>query len=337
MDEEKPIILTAQGSFSAGGKTLKAEGTYDPSHALDPAGQTKHVDHAYVFYQAPKDARPNALVFLHGAGQSGAAWETTPDGREGFQTIFLRKGYKVFLMDQPGRGRAASVLTSASVEPKPDEALWLDIFRFGHYPERFPGVQIPEGEEAADQLWRRVTPDTRTFDAELVSDTLSAAIDRAGPSVIVTHSQGAGAGWCAAMKNDNVRGIIALEPGVGFLFPDDDVPDPLISTSPFGALKAEGVDPRDFHKLTEIPILMIFGDNIPDDMTRWGGEDNWRVRRMEAENMAEEINRQGGDARVIRLPDVGIHGNTHFLFEDLNNREIADLMEDWMIEEELDR
>lgn len=49
MDEEKPIILTAQGSFSAGGKTLKAEGTYDPSHALDPAGQTKHVDHAYVF------------------------------------------------------------------------------------------------------------------------------------------------------------------------------------------------------------------------------------------------------------------------------------------------
>ena len=52
-------------------------------------------------------------------------------------------------MDQPGRGRAASVLTSASVEPKPDEALWFDIFRFGHYPERFPGVQIPEGEEAA--------------------------------------------------------------------------------------------------------------------------------------------------------------------------------------------
>ena len=42
-------------------------------------------------------------------------------------------------------------------------------------------------------------------------------------------------------------------------------------------------------------------------------------------------------ARVIRLPDVGIHGNTHFLFEDLNNREIADLMEDWMIEKELDR
>ena len=115
------------------------------------------------------------------------------------------------------------------------------------------------------------------------------------------------------------------------------MPDPLISTSPFGALKAEGVDPRDFHKLTEIPILMIFGDNIPDDMTRWGGEDNWRVRRMEAENMAEEINRQGGDARVIRLPDVGIHGNTHFLFEDLNNREIAHLMEDWMIEKELDR
>lgn len=85
-------------------------------------------------------------MFLHGAGQSGAAWETTPDGREGFQTIFLRKGYKVFLMDQPGRGRAASVLTSASVEPKPDEALWFDISASAIIRKDFPACRFLKGK-----------------------------------------------------------------------------------------------------------------------------------------------------------------------------------------------
>lgn len=30
---------------------------------------------------------------LHGAGQSSRTWESTPDGREGFQNIFLRRGF----------------------------------------------------------------------------------------------------------------------------------------------------------------------------------------------------------------------------------------------------
>jgi pimeloyl-ACP methyl ester carboxylesterase len=46
------------------------------------------------------------LVFLHGTGQFSKTWETTPDGREGFQTIFLRRRFPVYLIDQRRRGNA---------------------------------------------------------------------------------------------------------------------------------------------------------------------------------------------------------------------------------------
>ena len=46
------------------------------------------------------------MVFLHGYGQSRMGWMTTPDGREGWSDMFLRKGHSVFLIDQPRRGEA---------------------------------------------------------------------------------------------------------------------------------------------------------------------------------------------------------------------------------------
>ena len=43
---------------------------------------------------------------LHGAGQFSRTWETTPDGREGFQNLFLRREFSTYLVDQPRRGDA---------------------------------------------------------------------------------------------------------------------------------------------------------------------------------------------------------------------------------------
>ena len=54
--------------------------------------------HAYVFYQVPVKARRHPLVFWHGTQQFSKTWETTPDGREGFQNIFLRRNYGVYVI-----------------------------------------------------------------------------------------------------------------------------------------------------------------------------------------------------------------------------------------------
>ena len=76
------LQIEEQGSFAVGGTVL-----------TDSLGHKYHGDHAYVFYQKPVDARKYPLVFAHGVGQFSKTWETTPDGREGFQNIFLRKGF----------------------------------------------------------------------------------------------------------------------------------------------------------------------------------------------------------------------------------------------------
>ncbi|HML87639.1 MAG TPA: hypothetical protein PKA28_04250 [Methylomusa anaerophila] len=48
------------------------------------------------------------------------------------------------------------------------------------------------------------------------------------------------------------------------------------------------------------------------------------------------VNRHGGDATVVHLPEIGIHGNTHFPFSDLNNVEIADELSKFLKEKGLD-
>src|SRR5690606_9202193 len=89
------LIIQEQGSFAVGGTTISEPGIFDLTNSLRPHGQTFHGDHAYAFYQIPVNARTYPLIFLHGAGQSKKTWESTPDGREGFQNIFLRRNFGV--------------------------------------------------------------------------------------------------------------------------------------------------------------------------------------------------------------------------------------------------
>ena len=45
-----PLMIQEQGSFAAGGIVLENPGTFNPQKPVDPAGQSFHGDHAYVFY-----------------------------------------------------------------------------------------------------------------------------------------------------------------------------------------------------------------------------------------------------------------------------------------------
>jgi hypothetical protein len=40
----------------------------------------------------------------------------------------------------------------------------------------------------------------------------------------------------------------------------------------------------------------------------------------------------GGDASTVFLPDAGIHGNGHTMMLERNNEEIADLIEEWIVQ-----
>lgn len=329
----EPLAIQEQGSFAVGGKVIKNAGTFNPRQPT-PEGQTLHGDHAYVFYQIPANRRKLPLVFLHGTGQSSKTWETTPDGREGFQTIFLRRRFPVYLIDQPRRGNAGRSTVSATINATPDEQMWFGTFRVGIWPDYFPGVQFSKNPEALNQYFRQMTPNVGPYDPEVNSDAFAALFNKIGPAVFVTHSQGGGLGWLTVLKTGNVRGIVSYEPGSGFLFPEGEVPAAIPSSG--GTLEAIGVPMAEFMKLTKIPIIIYYGDFIPERPSDNPGQDGWRVRLEMARKWRDTVNRHGGDVTVVHLPEVGIRGNTHFPFSDLNNKQVADLMSKFLSEKKLD-
>ena len=329
-----PLQIQAQGSFLVGGQVNTAPGTFDPLKPSSPDGQTFRGDHAYVFYQVPVKPRKYPLVMWHGFGQFSKTWETTPDGREGYQNIFLRRGFSVYVLDQPRRGDASRSLAEATIKPTPDEQNWFQAFRIGIWPNYFPGVQFSRDPEALNQYFRQMAPNIGPFDMEVVTEAGSKLLDRIGPAILVTHSQGGGPGWVTAIKNPKVRGIVAYEPGSNFVFPIGEVPRPQPSSS--GALEAVGIPLADFEKLTRIPIVIYYGDNIPKEPDANPGIDGWRARLAMARLWRDAVNRRGGDVTVVHLPEIGVRGNTHFPFSDLNNLEIADLMSKFLAARKLD-
>lgn len=54
-----------------------------------------------------------------------------------------------------------------------------------------------------------------------------------------------------------------------------------------------------------------------------------------AKQFVATINKHGGDATLVHLPEIGIKGNSHFLMGEKNNEQLADLMEQWLKEKGL--
>ncbi|WP_460154734.1 alpha/beta hydrolase [Pseudomonas sp. S2_G10] len=329
-----PLVIQEQGSFAAGGTMTTAPGTFNPRKPMAPDGQTYHGDHAYTFYQIPVDARKLPIVMWHGAGQFSKTWETTADGREGFQNIFLRRQFGVYLIDQPRRGDAGRSMVEATVKPVPDEQLWFNQFRIGLWPDYFEGVQVARDAQTRDQFFRAMTPNIGPFDMNVVSDGVSAVFDKIGPGILFTHSQGGGPGWLTAIKNNKVKAIVAFEPGSSFVFAQDEVPAPIPSA--FDTVQGAAVPMDQFMALTRIPILILYGDNIPEQAVDLPAQDSWRARLTMARLWRDAVNRHGGDVRLIHLPEIGIKGNTHFPMSDLNNVQIADLVSGFLTEKHLD-
>ncbi len=101
----EPIALRDMGSFHVGGRLVEISGkpvkeiTFAPGGVpakIDPNG-TYQVEQMYVQYFLPANEKGiYPLLLWHGGGLTGATYETTPDGREGWLNYFLRKGWSVY-------------------------------------------------------------------------------------------------------------------------------------------------------------------------------------------------------------------------------------------------
>src|ERR1700722_10215141 len=119
--------IASTGFFYVGGQYVGAPG----KEVMDGA--------EYVEVMVPKKIRhPYPVVFFHGAGQTGTNWLQTPDGRAGWAYYFVKRGYRVYMVVYPARGRSP-------YNPNPDgdgalttrtalqlEQIWTDIGEQGN-------------------------------------------------------------------------------------------------------------------------------------------------------------------------------------------------------------
>lgn len=322
-----PLQIAKQGLFSAGGITITSPGTFDPYNQWEAtgAGQTAHVDHGNVFYQLPQKQTKAPIVFLHGYGQSRMGWMTTPDGREGWSDMFLKNGHGVFLVDEPRRGEAGATSVSGDISTKTLEQRWYTQFRIGKWENGKsvpnPGSQFANNDEAVDQFFRQMTPDTgiksdmgADFDGEMVAKALAATVDKAyaitgKKPIVFTHSQGGRAGWLTAKYTKNIAAIVTIEPGNA----------PKTGSDEYIALAEQ-----------HIPVAFYFGDYIHNGDPKLSATKIWQSKLQECADFTASYNKAGANSVVFDLPKEGIYGNDHFMFQNLNNAVIAKHIEKWL-------
>ena len=332
---QSPLIVQQQGARPFGGRVIG-----------DPASGSLHCDHGYVEWQIPQNARKLPLVMVHAS--STKTWDTTFDGRDGFRHIFLRRGFPVYLTDLPRTGRAGQGCAPTSYTPQDNnDQVWFTNWRLGIWlpgdptPNFYPGVQFPQDPRALNEFFRIQYPEFNAPENEQVeTDALAVLLNEIGPSVLLTHSSTGIRGWITATKSPNVAAIVSYEPG-DVVFPEGELPPPIPRADGMMVPAGRVVPRSEFLKLTRIPIQIVWGDYIPStlDTMNVGRRltlDSRRINASRARLMVEAINRHGGDATNVVLPDRGIRGNTHFPMLDLNNARVADLLAEFLKEKRLD-
>lgn len=304
------------GSFFAGGRIVTLTGQprrhvqvarNGPERVVDLNGDyvTGQCYVQYVRHVAPSFDAP--VMFWHGGAMTGVTWETTPDGRPGWQSYFLRQGFDTYVCDAVERGRAGwspypEIFAAEPIFRTQNEA-WT-LFRFGDEdgytsdPSKrrpYPGLLFP-----VDHL--------NHFGAQFVPrwtdhgpETLSAyyeALSRVGPVWLIAHSQGGNfALEAAASHPEFFRGLVVIEPASA---------------------------PSDIGRAHEVPHLFIWGDYIAQSAT-------WQSYRERVDIYADELLRAGGSVQVFDLPEAGLHGNSHVPMMDINSDDVAATIAEWLV------
>jgi pimeloyl-ACP methyl ester carboxylesterase len=318
------LVLKEQGSFFVGGHSIFTDAlTGSTTGFLGTGINTGNitVDQMYVQYQIPENGNRHVpVVMVHGCCLSSKTWETTPDGRMGWNEYFLRKHRAVYLPDQVSRARSgfdATIYNEIKLGKRPasdmpelrtatHEIAWL-LFRFGpSMGKAFADEQFPV--EAFEEFGKQVIPD---LNAQLPTPNptwtnLSGLAIKLKGAVLMGHSESGFFPEQAALLNPaDIRAMITIE-----------------TACP--ALTAEQIS-----SIAKIPTLVVFGDHLGDvpSMPKM-----WPERLQGCQKFVDQLNAAGGDATMMHLPKYGQFGNSHMLMQDKNSNQVADLILKWIDE-----
>ncbi len=323
---DKPTLggkleLEDEGSFFVNAKSVRSDYP-GASAATGPAAAGNiTVNQMYVHFRIPAGAKGVPIVLVHGSNHTGMTYETTPDGREGWATWFVRQGHPVYVVDHSGRGRSSfnptpiNAVRDGGADPKSLPTLFLgpldrawSNFRFGAvYPKPFPNLQFPL--DALEQYLAQLVPNTETTleggGANTVA-ALAALLDKIGPAVVMVHSQSGVYGLeLVRRRPTTVRALISVEGGCETLTQDD-----------VGKFFAK------------VPMISVWGDNSVG-----AAGVNGDKRREGCRNATKLIGAGGGQGTFLLLPEAGVAGNSHMMMMDKNNLQVAGLIRKWLVEQ----
>ena len=350
---ENPLVLAHDGFFYVNGV-----GPTVTDHEYI-SGQM------YVEERVPaRKTKPYPIIMVHGGTMSGTNFTGTPDGREGWAQYFLRQGYAVYVVDQVGRGRsgylAAAYGPDRNVERDNSASRYVAEEKFNLWPQahlhtQWPGNGKPD-DPATMQLVSGQLPAIASFYKQqfLNRDALVALVDKIGPSILLVHSQAGAYGWPVADARPNlVKAILAIEPngppfyGIEFVgaptwfkqgpraldygitavpltyspavqgAPDLDIVVEEKADAPDLARCYSQREPaRQLPNLQKMPILVLTAE-----ASYHAPYDHCTVKYLQ---------QAGVKPTFIRLADVGIHGNSHVMMLEKNNKEIAAVIAKWL-------
>ncbi len=318
------LLLKEQGSFFVGGRTVFTDAlTGSTTGFLGTAINTGNitVDQMYVQYQIPEGADSHVpVVMVHGCCLSSKSYETTPDGRMGWNEYFLRKHRAVYLPDQVSRARSgfdATILNEIKLGKRPPsdmpeirsathEIAWLG-FRFGPSAGKaFPDEQFPV--EAFEEFGKQVIPDLNGGLAAVnpTWTNLSGLAIKLKGAILMGHSESGFFPEQAALINPtDIKAMITIETA------------------------CPALNPEQISNLAKIPTLVVFGDHLGDVPS---SPIKWPERFDSCQQFVQQVIAAGGDATMMHLPKYGQFGNSHMLMQDKNSNQVADLILKWIDE-----
>jgi pimeloyl-ACP methyl ester carboxylesterase len=349
---DEPLVLARDGFMYVGGKTM----------AVD--GRDYFYGQMYVEIRIPaKQTHPYPIIMVHGGSMSGTNYTGTPDGREGWAQYFVRQGYAVYVVDQPGRGRSGFL--SAATGPMQNSARNNSASRFVSqeksklWPQAVLHTQWPGSGEPDDaatlQLAMSQLPAIKDFDKQqpLVRDALIALVDKIGPSILMTHSQGGAFGWPVAdARPDKVKAILAIEPNgppgrsLDFIGAPDWFKEGKLALT-YGITSVPLTYAPALNDPAELKFVKEDKPDGPGLATCWKQAEPARklvnlkmpilVLTSEASYHApydhctvKFLQQAGLKPSFIRLADLGIKGNSHVLMLEKNNKESAAVIAGWL-------
>jgi pimeloyl-ACP methyl ester carboxylesterase len=351
--EVGPLAIAKQGYFFVGGKYFDT-----------PTGKVM-AGHAYVEYMIPeKRAHRFPLVMIAGGAMSGANFTGTPDGRDGWAQYFVARGYAVYLVDQVGRGRSPYVESVYGKSNLNTSKFLMERFvavaRYKLWPQarlhsQWPGTAEP-GDPIYDQMQAQELPDIANapLREQLNRDAGVALFDKIGPAVLFTHSQSGAYGWAIADARPSlVKAIIAIEAGMRPLRNVEFVGAPdYFRDGPVDKVWGLGNVPLTFAPHVSDPSELAFvkqeKPDAPDLVACILQKEPARqlvnlkgipilILTSEAGFHATSdhcnalfLKQAGVDNDFLRLPDIGIHGNSHYLMLEKNSIQIAGVVADWL-------